>query len=85
MSDSLAESIDHWEMLAAEQESQISPALVGLSDPARNRALLYRRTANALRLEQTTGQPHCSCCLLPRSANHPEPSYQGRYARGSVK
>ncbi len=37
----------------------------------RNKAALYRRTVEALAMEERTGQAHCVCCLKPASASKP--------------
>jgi hypothetical protein len=42
---------------------------MGYSGQVKHRkAKLYRRTAEALRLEETTGEGHCVCHLKPFSA-----------------
>ena len=64
----ITESMEQWEALAAEQDERAtwtSTHRTGCVDVCRNKAALYRRTVEALRLELETGQPHCTCCLKP--------------------
>jgi hypothetical protein len=58
--DELEGHAKEWERLAEEQDE-----IPG--DPAMHRANTYRRTAQAFRLEISTGVPHCSCCPKPTS------------------
>jgi len=60
--DELERHAKEWERLAAEQDE-----IQG--EPAMHRANTYRRTAQAFRLEISTGVPHCSCCLKPTSTH----------------
>jgi len=75
----LAASIEHWERLASEAESQAKwnrDHGRDLSKPGCSagdyQAQIFRRTAEALRRELATGQPHCSTCLGDHP-NHQHP------------
>jgi hypothetical protein len=63
-----AEAAQHWEYLA-EQEDRMAEytdqhaARLGSSLAYRAKAETYRKTAASLRLEASTGEWHCSCCL----------------------
>lgn len=62
------EAIAGWEKLAREQDDAAAyeegrGAFAGVH---KNRAELYRRTAESLRLELATGDWHCACCLKRR-------------------
>jgi hypothetical protein len=71
------ESAEHWEHLATEAEDQarwdrdhgIDLSLPG-SSAGDHCARMYRRTAEALRLEAKTGRPHCSACLGDHPNHH---------------
>lgn len=56
MAGELLEAAGHWDALAAEQPGD---------DCGRERAKLYRRTAEALRIQSKTGVAVCACCLKP--------------------
>ena len=56
--DLIPESIAHWAKLADEQLD---------TPPGRARRETYRRTAEALRIEQRTGVAVCTCCHKPFS------------------
>jgi len=60
-------SADYWDALAEDQlrRAEWDDVHVGSGVPARHRAATYRATAKALRLESSTGMPHCACCLKP--------------------
>lgn len=62
----LQESIDHWERQAAELERRISEGYSVSPVVDQRKADTYRQTAQSLRLEQSTGIPHCVCHLQPR-------------------
>jgi hypothetical protein len=62
----IAVSIVHWEALAVEQERAIAEGFACCPEASRAKASTYRRTAEALRLEERTGIWHCSCCLKPQ-------------------
>lgn len=53
---SLEESAAHWERLADDEPSDSC---------GRERAKLYRRTAESLRMQMRDGIARCACCLLP--------------------
>lgn len=82
--DELIASAEHWERLAAEAEDLaawdrahgIDLSSPGAS-PGDHRARSYRVTAQALRLEATTGRPHCTNCL----GDHPNHDCKQRNAR----
>lgn len=57
-----AEHAAAWEALAKEQDE------IG-TEPAKARAITYRRTAESFRLEDKTGFGHCTCCLRPFGSN----------------
>jgi hypothetical protein len=67
------ESAEHWERLAEEQEEwakyeqQRDP--LSSVQVFHNKAVLYRRSAQALRREAVTGKPHCTACMGAH-ANH---------------
>ena len=66
----------HWEFLADQAEDRarrerdlgLDLSLPGNS-PGDSQARLYRRTADALRLEIRTGRPHCACHLQEKCPN----------------
>lgn len=65
------ESSAHWARLADEQEAAAKwDESLGLGDVSvyYHRAALYRRTAEALHREATTGVPHCSACGGPHAS-----------------
>jgi len=73
----IAASIEHWERLATEAESQAQwdrDHGLDLSKPGCSagdyRAQLYRRCAETLRLEMQTGLPHCTTCLGAHPNHH---------------
>lgn len=70
---------EHWERLARESEDQARwdrEHGIDLSQPGGaagdHQARMFRRTAEALRLEAKTGRPHCSLCLGDHP-NHQHP------------
>jgi hypothetical protein len=72
-------SAEHWERLADEAVAQAAwdrDHGIDLSHPGCSagdyQAMCFRQTAKALRLEATTGIPHCSTCFGPH-ANHKHP------------
>ena len=69
---SAAASATYWDNLANEQIRAANWAEYrGLGDVSayHNRAALYRRVAQSLRLEAETGLPHCSECLGPHPSH----------------
>lgn len=62
------ESIAHWEKLATEADAFAAyEESRGSSGAAyRENARTYRRTAESLRLQESTGLWHCVCCLKPK-------------------
>jgi hypothetical protein len=56
---------EHDDALAANEERSISEGWAVCPSAARARATSYRAAAKALRLEMSTGEPHCTCCLKP--------------------
>ncbi len=58
---------EHWESLAEEEDRKAAwdDVHVGSGAASRNKAAVYRRAADAARLQETTGEPHCVCCLKP--------------------
>ena len=72
-----AASAEHWERLADEAAAQAQwdrDHGIDLSKPGLSagdyRAAIYRRTAQALRLEAATGKAHCSLCLKDHPNHH---------------
>lgn len=65
----LEESAQAWE--AAARHARFC-AEMGISTPevAAHKARTYERVAEALRLESSTGEPHCTCHLQPRHIHH---------------
>ncbi len=63
----IAEGIAHWEALAAAElrMAEWNDTHIGSGAPQRNKAATYQRAAEALRIQERTGQPHCVCCLEP--------------------
>lgn len=61
---SLEGHASEWEALAVEQERHAELGLV-LPKIAADRAEVYRRTAEALRIEERTGVAVCVCCHKP--------------------
>lgn len=62
----LQEAIDHWYMLADQEEWYIANNLTHGSDASFiARAETYRRTAKALEIKRDTGVAVCSCCFKP--------------------
>jgi len=61
-------AIEHWEKLATAEDETAAyhEGRCEYGGVARNRAGMFRRTAEALRLELKTGKAHCACCLKPR-------------------
>lgn len=78
MSASLEASAVHWENLAQEQDERAvrEEARGSSSNPQRARAKTYRRTALSIRLQISTGLPHCTVCLGPHP-NHECPRRPG--------
>lgn len=66
-----SQGIAHWEALAAEADERAAyEESRGSSGAAhRSKAETYRRAAEANRLEATTGQHHCVCCLSPNKGH----------------
>lgn len=63
----IEKAIAHWDALAIEQDRHIAEGITLCPQASKSKADLYRRTAEALRIELRTGQPHCACCLKPMS------------------
>jgi hypothetical protein len=68
------EAIAHWTALAEAQDrwAVYEEGRGQYGGVARNKAALYRRTAEAIRLTAATGVWHCTCCHKPRCAQKPE-------------
>lgn len=58
----LEEHAADWDALAAEQERFAVNGVALIPEVAKNKAALYRRTAEALRIEAKTGVAVCACC-----------------------
>jgi hypothetical protein len=79
MTETLNNSIAHWNRLA-EEADQRADYEEGRGDAnnakvIRTNAEMYRRTAKSIELEKQTGKPHCACCLSAR------PGHQLRFGR----
>lgn len=61
------ESALHWEGLAKKEDERAAyeAALGRYAGVHVNKATLYRRTAEAIRMEDRDGRPYCVCCLKP--------------------
>lgn len=69
-------SAEHWESLAEGEERMIAHYAAlgnphGSTDSYAHRAKTYRDAAKALRLQESTGKPHCVCCLKPMGHEKP--------------
>jgi len=51
-----------WDALAADQERFAVNGVALIPEVAKNKAAIYRRTAEALRIEARTGVAVCACC-----------------------
>lgn len=63
----MSETTEQWERLASEADSW-ADYLESRGEHAgahRAKAETYRRAAESIRLEESTGAPHCVCCLKP--------------------
>lgn len=61
----LRDAIKAWKDLADSEARSRRLGICLSEDTSRINERLYRRTAQALELEDKTGIAHCSCCLLP--------------------
>ena len=74
-----AESAEHWERMAVEAQARAKwnrERGIDLSSPGMSvgdhQAAMFRKTAEALRREAATGNPHCSTCGGPHPPHkHP--------------
>lgn len=68
----LSEAAAHWDKLAEEQDSIAAEGNpLDCPDTCAERAKMYRRTAESLRLQIATGVAHCACCLKPVGRSWP--------------
>jgi hypothetical protein len=56
-----------WEGLAAKEDRAVAEGYAICPEASKYRAETYRRVVESFRLEERTGEPHCSCCLRPVS------------------